>query len=571
MLWNSRLPATFLAALAIGIPAVASDVADSRLRDEELNAVDLENPTSIVFLGVDDVLVIEKFTGQVKRLTNWTLNSVVLDVDVANPSGMGGLGLTLDPDFANNGYVYVYYSQTDDGFDGGLWTQDVLERYTWNGSALVDPSGPLLSTALQPADKVFHHSGPIRFGPDGKLYGIVGEMGRAKFADPLIEHNTGATGVSGRGGIYRLNSDGSIPSDNPFVAETDTGLHQWFAYGVRNSFGMDWDPITGTMWHSDNGPQVWDELNRTEPGMNSGWVKILGPDARDAVYSQNGDTPYDAADLTFLSGAHYADPEFSWIDPIGVTSVCFLATKRFPEDLQNNMVVGSSADPRDLYYYALSADRQSLVLGGATLDKVADDTDERDLHIFGEGYGTTTALTIGPDGYLYQLNYNRSVINRIRPVQDLVEPFEFAVEHGKLKKGGEVELETSDDARMVLGPDNHVPVNGDVRRLRCTFQAYTEDPISLDVVIETRNNRTAIQEVELFNVANGLWEVLDRRVVKAETVVELADVSHPVEYVDPATRTIQARITSRVPNRAFGGSGERLKTSVDQTRLRIEY
>jgi glucose/arabinose dehydrogenase len=149
-----------------------------------------------------------------------------------------------------------------------------------------------------------HNGGVIRFGPDGKLYIIIGDNGRRgqmqnlpdgpgplgnmpddQFGGPEPD-NAHLTGV-----ILRLNDDGTTPGDNPFYVagaarggEAGTNLQKVFAYGVRNSFGMAFDPYSGVLWHEQNGDDSFSELNRVQGGENLGWVQIMGPLSRLAEF-----------------------------------------------------------------------------------------------------------------------------------------------------------------------------------------------------------------------------------------------------------------------------------------------
>ena len=113
-----------------------------------------------------------------------------------------------------------------------------------------------------------HNGGPIAFGPDGKLYGITGDLNRNEAEQ---NYQAQANNSSQVGGIYRLNDDGTVPGDNPFSGHSNADFHRWFAYGIRNSFGLTFDPATGNLWDTENGPGSYDEVNLVAPGFNSGW------------------------------------------------------------------------------------------------------------------------------------------------------------------------------------------------------------------------------------------------------------------------------------------------------------
>lgn len=379
-------------------------------------------PIAIEFLepgNPNRFFVIEKNSGQVKLVENGAVVATVLDLPVNNASERGLLGIALHPDFANNGYVYLYYTRSSTGADTGTssaWTDNRVERYTWNGSSLVNPT-LIVSFPRDTSQNngPNHDGGVILFGPDGLLYGVTGDLNRGRFSNGRIEQNTSTTAVAGVGGIFRLNPDGSIPPDNPFVSHSDVRIRRLWAYGIRNSFGMVFDSLTARLWMTENGPDVYDEINLVERGFNSGWLKIMGPDSRNATYLENGNTPYNANDLVYLPNSYYADPIFSWLTPIGVTSIQFLRSARFDTGLRDQAIVGESNNGR-LYLFTVKSERNDFVLTGALADRVADSTTERNSLTWGTNWGIVTDLKIGPDGYLYVVSLYANRVYRIRPV-----------------------------------------------------------------------------------------------------------------------------------------------------------
>ncbi|MCS6918280.1 MAG: PQQ-dependent sugar dehydrogenase, partial [Fimbriimonadales bacterium] len=385
----------------------AQTLSDTNLTYDTVVSSNLSFPTALEFLDPADptrFFVIEKNSGRVKLVQNGVVTSTVLDLPVNNASERGLLGIALHPDFANNGFVYLYYtrsSATGDSSNQAQWTDNRVERYRWNGSALVDP---VLIVAF-PSDASQnngpnHDGGVILFGPDGKLYGVTGDLNRGFLSNPRIEQNTSSTAVADVGGVFRLNPDGSIPSDNPFVSHSDARIRRLWAYGIRNSFGMMFDTLTARLWLTENGPNVYDEINIVGRGFNSGWLKIMGPDSRNATYGENGNQAYNASSLIYLPNSYYADPIFSWLTPIGVTSIAFVRSARFDAGVRDTAIVGESNNG-GLYQFILNANRDDFVLTGALADRVADSTTERNLSRIGASWGVVTDLRMGPDGYLY--------------------------------------------------------------------------------------------------------------------------------------------------------------------------
>ncbi len=409
-------------ALLLSLSALqAQTLSDSTLTVETVVSSGIGIPIAIEFLAPDNpnrFFVIEKNSGQVKLVQNGVVQSTVLDLPVNNASERGLLGIALHPDFANNGYVYLYYTRSSTGADTGTqsaWVDNRVERYRWNGSALIDPvlivSFPRDTTQNNGPN---HDGGVILFGPDGMLYGVTGDLNRGFLSNPRIEQNTSTTAVAGVGGIFRLTPEGAVPPDNPFVSHSDVRIQRLWAYGIRNSFGITFDSLTGRLWITENGPNVYDEINLVERGFNSGWLKIMGPDSRNATYNENGNTPYNADSLVYLPNAYYADPVFSWLTPIGVTSIQFVRSARFEASWRDHALVGESNNG-GLYQFVMNVQRDDFVLTGGLADRVADSTTERNLSRVGTNWGVITDIKVGPDGYLYVVSAYSNRVLRIRP------------------------------------------------------------------------------------------------------------------------------------------------------------
>ncbi len=428
----------------------AQTLTDSNLTVETVISSGISIPIAIEFLSPDDpsrFFVIEKNSGRVKLVQNGVVQSTVLDLPVNNASERGLLGIALHPDFTNNGYVYLYYTRSSTAGDTGLqnnWVDNRVERYQWSGTALVNPvlivSFP---RDLSQSNGPNHDGGVILFGPDGMLYGVTGDLNRGFFGNPRIEQNTSTAAVAGVGGVFRLTPDGGIPTDNPFISHPDPRIQQLWAYGIRNSFGITFDSLTARLWLTENGPNVYDEINLVERGFNSGWLKIMGPDSRNAIYTENGNTPYNANSLVYLPNAYYADPVFSWLQPIGVTSIQFVRSARFGANWRDRALVGESNNG-GLYQFVMNTERDAFVLTGALADRVADSATERNLSRVGTSWSVITDIKVGPDGYLYVVSAYANRILRIRPVN----PPEIV--HGQARLAGRVGLPLGIPLRLTL-------------------------------------------------------------------------------------------------------------------------
>lgn len=285
----------------------------------------------------------------------------VLDVNIDAQSERGLLGIAVHPSFPTTPWIYLYFTEraASDGFGSGIANR--VYRYAWNGSVLIAPA-LIADLPLSPGPN--HDGGVIIFGPDGKLYVIIGDLNR----NGRLQNNPGGGAPDDTSVILRLNDDGTIPSDNPFFAQGGN-VAKYYAYGIRNSFGMAFDPVTGKLWDTENGPANFDEINLVERGFNSGWNKLQGPVSRDP----DGDT---VSDLFSLPRSRYADPKFSWFEAIGVTGIAFLNSDKLGAAYENYAFVGD-VNNGNLYGFKLNGARNGFVLGDGLADRVADTKQSR--------------------------------------------------------------------------------------------------------------------------------------------------------------------------------------------------
>ncbi len=435
----------------------------------------LSQPTSLAFLGNNDFLVLEKNTGKVQRVVNGVIQSPApLDLPVNSASERGALGIALHPNFLLNGYVYLYWTESSTGVDSTNLADvfqplsNRVDRYIWSGSTLTfdrnliklrayqaDPSQPLRGN---------HNGGVLRFGPDGKLYILMGDNGRRGLLQnnqlgPVPDDQFGGPEPDDAhltGFILRLNDDGSTPSDNPFfnvstplTGQAAVNIKKLYAYGVRNGFGLAFDPLSGNLWDQENGDDAFDEMNRVTAGSNNGWVEMMGPVSRVAQFKQiestygNGDlqqlrwppsliadTPAAAlARLYLLPGAHYNDPEFSWKYAIPAAPLGFVQGRGLGPQFEGDMFVGAARSFLSggfLFRFKLTTDRLHFAFSDSRLnDLVADNQDKFDLTeseslLIGRDFGITTDIETGPNGNLYIVSNTNSAVYQISGTQPLL-------------------------------------------------------------------------------------------------------------------------------------------------------
>ena len=371
--------------------AIAQTLKDPKLHIRQVVS-GLSQPTAMAFIGPGDILVLQKSDGRIRRVINGVLQAgEVLDVAVDNTSERGLLGIALHPNFPAIPFVYLYYTESSTFTDTSGSPPPLgnrVYRYTWNGSALINPA-LILNLPVTPGPN--HNGGKMTFGPDGKLYVVIGDLNHTG----QLQNVAGGPAPDNTGVILRVNDDGSTPIDNPFFPQGGN-LAKYFAYGVRNSFGLAFDPVTGKLWDTENGPATYDEINLVEPGFNSGWTQIMGPDSRD---------PQGLSDLVQFPGSHYADPKFSWFNTVAPTALVFMNSPRLGTQYENDLFVGDFNNG-NLYRLIVNDARDGFVFTTPGLaDLVADNGTELQEVILGNGFGGIADLKIGPDGLLYLLSF----------------------------------------------------------------------------------------------------------------------------------------------------------------------
>jgi glucose/arabinose dehydrogenase len=624
-----HLTCTFFATL-FGLPSMlnaqAPSLVDPNLRVRTV-IENLDQPISMAFLGANDLFILEKATGKVKRVVNGVVDSTVLDLAVNSGSERGLLGIALHPDFPATPHVYLYWTESMTGLDTDVLSDTPLlgnrvDRFVWNGSTLTQEINIIKLRALQPAfdreptpaaGRGNHDGGVIKFGPDGKLYIFIGDVGRRGWlqnllngpyqpGDPLFgtDDNFGGPEPDDAhltGSILRLNDDGTTPADNPFngighvfVARLEGGqenppnastargyaafflnqeetelrffvavagldftgtqtadmgdnlvaahihapaprgmnagvrfgffgqpfndtnpndvvvtpfasgvggtvfskwdrdegnnttltaqlpnilaglsyinfhttrlpggeirgqieenpqvtanIHKVFAYGLRNSFGFDFDPRGGNLWLEQNGDDTFTELNLVEPGMNGGWIQVMGPIARidqfklieTTMFGMNlqqsrwpptniADSPEEAlARMVMLPGAHYSDPEFSWKFEVAPAGIGFMNGRGIGPQYNGDLFVGAARTTLQggpLFHFNLTGNRRKIGVDDPRLeDRVADNLDKFDITeseslLFGTNFGVGTDIKTGPNGNLFVVSLSNGAIYEI--------------------------------------------------------------------------------------------------------------------------------------------------------------
>jgi aldose sugar dehydrogenase len=360
----------------------------------------LETPTGISFIGENDILAVEKNSGKVLRILNGdVLPEPLIDVNVANEVERGLLGISVANNSANSKlYVFLFYTEAQDR-DGSEVVGNRLYRYELTGNKLINPK-LLLDLPFLPGPA--HNGGVVTVGPDDHVYVVVGNLlasASERFEGNSLDQNIeNGNPPDGRGGILTVTQDGDLVNGGGILGD-EHPLDLYYAYGIRNSFGLTFDPVSGLLWDTENGG-AYDEINLVEPGFNSGWEKVNGKASLLEDFDQD--------ELVDFGGkGKYSDPEFSWASNsdfrTAPTSIVFFDSDKFGEQYKDGVFVGDVRG--NIYHFNVDEDRTDLVLNGPLADGVANDFSEIEDLIFARFPGVITDLKVGPDGYLYILLY----------------------------------------------------------------------------------------------------------------------------------------------------------------------
>jgi glucose/arabinose dehydrogenase len=369
----------------------------------ELVVSGLDFPTSMAFIDQNDFLILEKKTGLVKRVIDGNMMEPLLKLDVSGKDERGLLGIDIDKkEYTGFDVLYVYLSYVECKSKETCENKVVRYELDKENNRLIFPK-QILAVNSFPDDS--HVGGVVKVGPDDNVYVTLGDFSCTTCAQFETQAQNFANGVSpdGRAGILRISPDGD-PVGNGILGK-EYPLNLYFAYGIRNSFGIDFDPLTGYLWDTENGPDYGDEINLVEPGFNSGALKIFGKfqDYSDYEFDNivNSNTE-DAEDLvTFNGNGIYSDPELSWQHTVAPTAVLFFDSNKLGNYYQNDLFVANAGGGK-IYHFDLSQDRKVLELQYPLDDKVVDSEIEEDSITFAEGFGMITDLEVNPyDGYLY--------------------------------------------------------------------------------------------------------------------------------------------------------------------------
>ena len=375
-------------------------LSDDTLRVELVSDTGLKEPTGFTFLDSrGTMIVLEHHSGNAYLVENGKITGTIFHSPVGQGQEQGLLSVASVNEAelinvpaqqadVNKVYVFMYMTEAD---SEGRVTGNNVYRFIWDPVEKVLQDKTLI-IGLPGDPGPSHNSGKVIVDHRGYLFAVIGDVNRV---GSIMQNIVEAATPDNTSVILRLNLDGSFAQDNPFVSYGRETLDRYYAYGVRNSFGLAIDPLTGTLWDTENGANTNDEINIVRPGFNSGWLKIMGPIK---------ETSYSTDDLFVLKGSYYSDPLFVWRIPIGVTDLEFFNSNVLGDKYAQNIFIGDF-NGGSLYFFKPNSLRNGLVLDGHSelQDKVADSYNETDILKLGGFEAPISDLETGPDGYLYVL------------------------------------------------------------------------------------------------------------------------------------------------------------------------
>ncbi|WP_333821432.1 PQQ-dependent sugar dehydrogenase [Ohtaekwangia sp.] len=331
---------------------------------------ELENPWGIAFLPDGRILVTER-KGEIRIIQDGKLLAEKIEnVPAVYAHGQGGLlDIIAHPDYATNGWIYFSYAKPGEG--GGGTT---IVRAKLNGNALTDVQE--LFTAQPYVDSEVHFGSRIVFDGNGHIFFSCGERGTKENAQNLGNH---------LGKVLRLNEDGSVPNDNPFVATAGAKPEIW-SYGHRNPQGLVYNKTTGELWNVEHGPKGGDELNKVEKGKNYGWPVI--------TYGIN----YDGTPITAITAKEGMEqPVWYWVPSIATCGMAQVTSDKYP-GWKNNFLVGALAQT---HIARVEVENGKYIKHERILEKI----------------GRVRMIAQSPDGYLYIATESPGMVLKINPAQ----------------------------------------------------------------------------------------------------------------------------------------------------------
>ena len=350
-------------------------IKDSSIKIETI-ATGINELTTFAFVG-NDILYLEKINGDIRLIRDGQVSEKILHhFDVYKTTQSGLLGITT-----KDNLVYIYVSEPLDE-EGKIPKANNIYEFLWTGDELVNKK--LINTL--PSRNCCHQGGYMVTSPNGEIFATIGDLENIRESGiPSKLQNNEDGGVDDTSIILRVGIDENtispMTSDDPFS--------HYYAIGIRNSFGLAFDPITGNLWDTENGQVCCDEINLVTENFNSGWALVQGMSNENSI-----------SVIPKIENFEYSNPEFTW-DQVNAPTALAIPGNNWGEKYQNSLFVSDYIFGK-IYKFELNDSRDGFVFQDPSLqDLIFHEGDNSDEIIFATEFGRISDMKFGPDGSLY--------------------------------------------------------------------------------------------------------------------------------------------------------------------------
>ena len=350
-------------------------IKDSSIKIETI-ATGINELTTFAFVG-NDILYLEKINGDIRLIRDGQVSEKILHhFDVYKTTESGLLGITT-----KDNLVYIYVSEPLDE-EGKIPKANNIYEFLWTGDELVNKK--LINTL--PSRNCCHQGGYMVTSPNGEIFATIGDLENIRESGiPSKLQNNEDGGVDDTSIILRVGIDENtispMTSDDPFS--------HYYAIGIRNSFGLAFDPITGNLWDTENGQVCCDEINLVTENFNSGWALVQGMANENSI-----------SVIPKIENFEYSNPEFTW-DQVNAPTALAIPGNNWGEKYQNSLFVSDYIFGK-IYKFELNDSRDGFVFQDPSLqDLIFHEGYNSDEIIFATEFGRISDMKFGPDGSLY--------------------------------------------------------------------------------------------------------------------------------------------------------------------------
>ena len=350
-------------------------IKDSSIKIETIET-GINELTTFAFVG-NDILYLEKINGDIRLIRDGQVSEKILHhFDVYKTTESGLLGITT-----KDNLVYIYVSEPLDE-EGKIPKANNIYEFLWTGDELVNKK--LINTL--PSRNCCHQGGYMVTSPNGEIFATIGDLENIRESGiPSKLQNNEDGGVDDTSIILRVGIDENtispMTSDDPFS--------HYYAIGIRNSFGLAFDPITGNLWDTENGQVCCDEINLVTENFNSGWALVQGMANENSI-----------SVIPKIENFEYSNPEFTW-DQVNAPTALAIPGNNWGEKYQNSLFVSDYIFGK-IYKFELNDSRDGFVFQDPSLqDLIFHEGDNSDEIIFATEFGRISDMKFGPDGSLY--------------------------------------------------------------------------------------------------------------------------------------------------------------------------